>query len=162
MWTSTGVSGRDVRAVERRAETTTGRRDGGDAGVAGTAHGADQARAGEGGLGQPDLCGPQRVLGAEPVDRRAGGGAAAAHGPCGGLVRAEEGRADLPRTLPPLDFRSVPPKDKRSAAALILRSLLTFNIPSISKMVEVHYADCLRALPRIWRRRLPTVRSSPC
>jgi hypothetical protein len=28
-----------------------------------------RARAGEGGLGQPDLCGPQRVFGAEPVDR---------------------------------------------------------------------------------------------
>ena len=85
------VSAGDVRALERRAQAAAGGRDGGDEGVAGTAHGIVQARAGEGGLGQPDLCGPQRVLGAEPVDRRAGGGAAV-HGPGGGLVRAEEGR----------------------------------------------------------------------
>ena len=43
------------------------------------------------------LCRPQRVLGAEPVDRRAGGDAAV-HGPCGGLVRAEEGRRDATLT----------------------------------------------------------------
>ncbi len=28
-------------------------------------------------------------------------------------------------------------------------------------MVRSGYADCLRALLRIWRRRLPTIRSSP-
>ena len=80
----------DVRAVERRAQAAAGRRDGGDAGASGAAHGVLQAGAGEGGFGQPDLCGSQCVLGAEPVDRRAGGGAAV-HGPCGGLVWAEEG-----------------------------------------------------------------------
>ena len=51
--------------------------------------------------GQPDLCGPQRVLGAEPVDRRAGGGTAA-HGPWGGLVRTEECRRDATLTCIPV------------------------------------------------------------
>jgi len=46
--------------------------------------------------GQPDLCGPQRILGAEPVDRRAGGGAAV-HGPCGGLVRGRRRSPTMPR-----------------------------------------------------------------
>ena len=79
----------DVGAVERRAQAAACRRDGGDAGVAGAAHGIGQARSGQGGLGQPDLCGPQRILGAQPVDWRAGGGAAI-HGPCGGLVRQKK------------------------------------------------------------------------
>jgi hypothetical protein len=51
----------DVRAVERRAQAAAGRRAGGDEGAAGAAHGVVPARAGEGGLWQPDLCGPQRV-----------------------------------------------------------------------------------------------------
>src|SRR5208337_46326 len=83
----------NVRALKRGAQATADGRAGGDERVAGTAHGVLQAGAGEGGLGQSDLRGSECVFGAEPVDRRAGGGAAL-HGPGGSLVRAEEGRAD--------------------------------------------------------------------
>ena len=71
---------------------TAGGRDEGDAGVAGTAHGVLQAGASEGGLGQSDLRRSECVLGAQPVDRRAGG-SATVPGPGRSLVRPEEGGA---------------------------------------------------------------------
>jgi hypothetical protein len=58
-----------VCAVECRPSSASGRRAGGDAGVAGAADGIGQARTGEGGLRESDPRGPERVFGEQPADR---------------------------------------------------------------------------------------------
>ena len=69
------VSQGPVRAAECGAAAAAGRRDGGDAGVAGAADGIGQTGAGEGGLGQSDPRGAERVFGEQPADWGAGGSA---------------------------------------------------------------------------------------
>src|SRR6202142_16240 len=85
------ISQGPVRTAECGATGAVGRRTGGHGRVAGTADGVGQTGAGEGGLGQSDPRGAELVFGEQPPDWYAGG-SAVVPGPCGGLVRAAEGR----------------------------------------------------------------------
>src|ERR1700721_1951817 len=91
-----------------RADSRAWGRDEGDEGASGAPSGVLQTRAGEGGLGEPDLCRSQRVFGAESTDW-GGSGSQAVHGAGRNLVRTAEagrdaaltGTAEAPGGLPP-------------------------------------------------------------